>query len=63
MESIKSNIKYSVSYIAAFAKWVILAVTIGVIGGLLGSLFHLSIDYVTELRASHFFLIYLLPIG
>ena len=63
LKNIKSNIRYSVSYIGAFAKWVILAVTIGIIGGLLGSLFHLSIDYVTELRASHFFLIYLLPIG
>ena len=63
MNSIKTNLKICTNYIFAFAKWIIIAVAVGVIGGILGSVFHLSIDYVTELRVKHDFLIFILPVG
>ncbi len=60
---IKENLKNTVKYVVAFVKWVIIAIAVGLTGGILGSLFHLSIDYVTELRQKNGFLIYLLPVG
>lgn len=63
MNSIKTNLRFSLDYIKALVKWVIIAAVTGVAGGILGSIFHLSIDYVTELRSVHGFLIFLLPIG
>ncbi len=60
---IKENLKNTVKYVVAFVKWVIIAIVVGLTGGVLGSLFHLSIDFVTELRQENGFLIYLLPVG
>lgn len=63
MEYIKSDFKNFSNYIKAFLKWIILAIAVGAVGGVLGSLFHLSIDFVTELRLEHKNLIFLLPLG
>ena len=50
-------------YVKAFIKWTIIAVVVGGIGGVLGSLFHESVEYVTGLRTENSWLIYLLPAG
>ena len=50
-------------YLKAFAKWIILAVLVGIIGGVIGSIFHNSIDLATEFRTEHPQILYLLPIG
>ncbi len=50
-------------YGKTFIKWVLLAFVIGVIGGAVGSLFHIAIDYVTEVRLHNSYLVYLLPLG
>ncbi len=52
-----------VTYIIAFLKWIILALIVGIVGGVVGSIFHISLDKVTELRMEYDFLIYLLPVG
>ncbi len=44
-------------------KWVLFSILLGILGGLLGSLFHISVDFVTEQREHHFWFLYLLPIG
>ncbi len=44
-------------------KWLFLAVLVGVIGGVAGSVFHELLEYVTELRGTHGWLLYLLPLG
>ena len=44
-----------------FIKWLFLAAITGAAGGLIGSLFHLSVGAVTELRSAHTWLLYLLP--
>ena len=50
-------------YIKTFCKWLLIAVFVGFLGGLVGTAFHLSVDYVTELRLHHGWLIFLLPLG
>ena len=50
-------------YIKMLLKWLVVASVVGIVGGFVGSVFHLSIDYVTELRFKNDWLIYLLPVG
>jgi H+/Cl- antiporter ClcA len=50
-------------YVKAFAKWGILGLLVGVIGGLLGAGFHHALHFVTHLRGEHTWLIFLLPLG
>ncbi len=50
-------------YVLAFAKWVVLALLIGLFGGIVGSGFHMSIDFVTEFRIHNPQIIFLLPLG
>ena len=49
--------------ISAFIKWFLISVFIGLTVGTVGVGFHYSIDFVTELRHEHPWLIYLLPLG
>ena len=44
-------------------KWLIISVVIGIVGGLVGTVFHVSVDIVTELREEKGWLVYLLPLG
>jgi len=60
---IKENLKQTLKYIITFLKWVIIAIVVGVLGGILGSVFHLCIDYVTEIREENGFIVFLLPLG
>ncbi len=46
-----------------FAKWLLLGLLMGAVGGLVGALFAHSISFVTDLRAQNSFIIYLLPVG
>ncbi len=50
-------------YAAAFARWVAVAVITGIIGGLVGVLFHYSVDHATELRAENPWIIWFMPLG
>ena len=57
------SIKKPFGYIKSFAKWIVLALLVGVVGGGVGAVFHLCIDRATELRTEFSNLIFLLPIG
>ena len=48
---------------STFVKWITIAFLLGGIGGVVGSVFHISVDVATELRVKHDFLILLLPLG
>ncbi len=63
MEILKQNSKRILEYMLTFVKWMLIASVVGIGGGLLGSAFHLSVDYVTELRYEHGWLLFLLPVG
>ena len=55
--------KTALVYAKSFLKWIFLATVVGLFGGFVGSLFHLCVDFVTELRVETEWLVYLLPIG
>ena len=63
-EAVREN-KYKISpeYLAAFLKWAVLAATVGVASGFIGTLFHKSIEMANEYRLEHGWVIWLLPIG
>lgn len=64
MLNIKKDIRDVLRYAGAFAKWLLLALAVGALGGLVGSVFHISVDRATSLRVDSFpWLIYLLPLG
>ncbi len=50
-------------YLLTFIKWVFLGGLIGVLGGLIGALFHHALHFVTHVRGEHNWLIFLLPVG
>lgn len=60
---LKENLKKSFGYLIVLAKWVILSVIVGCIGGIVGSTFHILIDKATELRGEYQFILYFLPLG
>ena len=45
------------------AQWLLLAVPVGLVCGILGTAFHLSVEYVTELRAAQPGLLFFLPVA
>ncbi len=63
MNELGQKIGISFKYIKSLFKWLILAAVVGVIGGVVGSWFHKSIDAVTYLRGQNQWIIYLLPLG
>lgn len=44
-------------------KWMGIALVLGSICGIVGAAFHLSVDYVTQFRVHHDWIVYCLPIG
>ena len=59
----KKEISNSLNYIKTFLKWLIVANVVGLVGGLVGSLFHISVDLATDARVHNDWLLYLLPFG
>ncbi|MBQ4517535.1 MAG: chloride channel protein [Clostridia bacterium] len=60
---IKNNCKIPANYVKTLFKWLILAGLVGALGGFVGSAFHISVDWVTELRIEFGWILYLLPLG
>ncbi len=63
MDSIKTASKQAFNYVLAFIKWFVIALVLGIGGGILGILFHKSIDFVTEIRGEFPNIVLLLPVG
>lgn len=63
----RPNLKHDLTAIranaAAFLKWLVFACLIGVITGVVGTAFHYSIDWATQMRTAHWWLIFLLPVA
>ena len=62
-ESIKSFIKNYSSQTRTSGKWILFAVLSGIVIGFVGTAFYYGMDFVTGLRISHPWLIFLLPGG
>ena len=63
MADIKSTAIKAGKYFRTFYRWVLLSAATGVICGLVGSAFHLTVDWVTAVRGANPWLIFLLPAG
>lgn len=50
-------------FITTFLKWSIIAGIVGLVGGVVGSLFHICVDLATEIRVENSWIIALLPLG
>lgn len=50
-------------YIKYILKWICFGALIGALGGVVGTVFHKCLDWVTEIRQHNSFLIYLLPLA
>ena len=62
LEKIKARIAHMGLYVAALVKWMAVGALIGGIGGFVGAAFHLGVDYATQLRLLHPWVLYLLPV-
>lgn len=63
MESLKHNAISAGKYFRTFYRWVLVSVGTGLVCGVVGSAFHLTVDYVTNVRAGAPWLIFFLPLG
>jgi H+/Cl- antiporter ClcA len=62
-ETLKHKTLHNVHRAFVSIRWVVCAILVGTVVGLCGSAFYLGMSYVTDLRAAHQWLIFLLPIG
>lgn len=63
MDKFKSGAIRVGKYFRTFYRWVLLSVVTGLVCGLVGSAFHLTVDFATGFRAQHQWLVFLLPVG
>ena len=62
-DKLKRTLSHSGIYIRMLIKWSLLALISGSICGIIGSIFHYAVDYATEIRTAHSWLVLLLPIA
>ncbi len=63
MIKVKESLRSLIRYILSFAKWTAVSIAVGSIGGVIGSIFHMAIDFGTELRGHHEWILFLMPAG
>ena len=63
MAELKSTAISAGKYFRTFYRWVLLSVVTGLVCGIVGSAFHLTVDKATEIRLDNPWLIFLLPAG
>ena len=63
MEQLRKYIGHMGPYAAALLKWIVVGGLVGGVGGVVGALFHLGVNYATEVRLAYPWVLYLLPLG
>ena len=63
MEINNNNLKFPLDFVKTFLKWILISVIVGSVGGLIGCVFHESVDFVTHIRENNTWVIFLLPVG
>lgn len=63
MNVIQMKAKSALNYFVTFLRWVILASITGCVGGIVGTIFHKSVEFATEIRILDDFMIFFLPLG
>lgn len=60
---VKEQIRGASGYVLTFAKWLVVAGITGILAGIVGSLFNITVSGVTNFRKAHDFIIVFLPLG
>lgn len=60
---IKRKIDECFKACTVFAKWVTIAVIMGIIGGAVGSAFHMAVNFATSFRTGHDWTLFFMPLG
>ena len=63
MERLKERVAHIGQYAVTLLKWMVLGGVIGLVGGTIGSLFHIGVDTATQVRLGHPWVLYLMPVG
>jgi len=63
MERLKERVAHIGQYVVTLLKWMVLGGVIGLVGGIIGSLFHIGVDTATQVRLAHSWVLYLMPVG
>ena len=63
MRRLRDELAHMGLYVQTLFKWVLLGGVIGAVGGVVGSLFHIGVNYATAIRGAHPWILYLLPVG
>ncbi|MDD6142540.1 MAG: chloride channel protein [bacterium] len=59
----KETAEHGMRCAKSFAIWALIAVLTGAVCGAVGTAFHLAVDWATEIRVEHGWLVYLLPVA
>ncbi len=60
---IKKSLNTLWEFLSGFFKWILLAGVVGIVSGMVGTLFHTAVEEATHLRQAHSLIIFLLPLG
>ena len=60
MKQFFMDLKLNICFVC---KWLCIAIVLGVVCGVVGALFHIAIDYVTDFRIGHSWIVWGLPLG
>jgi len=63
MNKYKALVKTPLGYASNLLRWLVVSVIIGAIGGVIGSIFHIAVDYATAIREDFPHIVLLLPLG
>ena len=62
-EHIKARGIHMGEYVAVLVKWVAIGFVVGVIGGAVGAIFHIGVEWATELRHENPYILWFLPVA
>jgi H+/Cl- antiporter ClcA len=63
MDNIKSHLRATLQYVTTLLKWIVVGSCIGLVGGAVGTLFHIAVDVCTRDRTTYPKLMFLLPLA
>ena len=63
MERLKERVAHIGQYAVTLLKWMVLGGGIGLVGGIIGSLFHIGVVTASLVRLAHPWVLYLMPVG
>ena len=62
-DKVRARVQHMSLYVTALLKWLAVGALVGGVGGFVGAAFHLGVNYATNVRMTHPWVLYLLPLG